>query len=70
MMLPGDDVTKQRYDVIVVGAGAGGGTAAYVLSGLGFKVLMLEAGRDYDPYTGMPRMSAIPVRVEAAEGGA
>ena len=52
-MSPFDDVTKEKYDVIVVGAGAGGGTAAYVLSGLGLKVLMLEAGRMIDPLKDM-----------------
>jgi len=39
------------YDAIVVGSGAGGGTAAYVLSGLGLRVLMLEAGRMLKPAT-------------------
>ena len=42
------------YEVIVVGSGAGGGMAAYELTRLGVNVLLLEAGRDYDPYTETP----------------
>jgi len=37
------------YDAVVVGSGAGGSMAAYVLTKAGASVLMLEAGRDYDP---------------------
>ena len=42
------------YEVIVVGSGAGGGMAAHVLTEAGIKVLLLEAGRDYDPVTETP----------------
>jgi choline dehydrogenase-like flavoprotein len=42
-------VTKRNYDVIVVGSGAGGGQMAYTLTMSGARVLMLEAGRKYDP---------------------
>ncbi len=37
------------YDAIVVGSGAAGGIAAYVLTTKGLKVLCLEAGRMIDP---------------------
>ena len=42
-------VSAREYDVIVVGSGAGGGIAAYVLTSRGLNVLLLEAGRDYEP---------------------
>ena len=38
-------------DVVIVGSGAAGGMAAYVLTRAGIKTLILEAGRDYDPVT-------------------
>jgi choline dehydrogenase-like flavoprotein len=43
-----------RYDVVVVGSGAAGGMAALTLARAGAKVLMLEAGRKYDPVTETP----------------
>ena len=46
--------TQPVYDVIVVGSGAAGGQTAYVLAAAGVKVLMLEAGRRYDPGSETP----------------
>lgn len=47
--LPRELPNSPNYDVLVVGSGAGGAMAAYELTRQGQRVLLLEAGRDYDP---------------------
>ena len=42
-------MTKNHYDVIIVGSGAGGGMATYQLASAGLKVALVEAGDFYDP---------------------
>src|SRR5258706_3084751 len=46
-------VKKQpkKYDAVIVGSGAGGGMATYVLAKAGLKVCLLEAGPMFDPKT-------------------
>src|SRR5665213_4150805 len=40
---------SKKYDAIIVGSGAGGGMATYVLANAGLKVCLIEAGPMYDP---------------------
>ncbi len=60
--------TQPSYDLIVVGSGAAGGQTAYTAVMEGAKVLMLEAGRSYDPVTETPMFqnnSQAPLRAAA-----
>ena len=43
--------SAEIHDVVVIGSGAGGATVAHVLTGLGVRVTLLEAGPMLDPYT-------------------
>jgi choline dehydrogenase-like flavoprotein len=49
-----DRKSLREYDVIIVGSGAGGGMMGMLLSLAGVKVLMIEAGRNYDPQKETP----------------
>jgi len=63
--------TKPEYDVIIVGSGAAGGQTAYTLAMEGVKVLMLEAGRNYDPVTETPMFNTpemAPLRGQSTPG--
>ncbi len=42
-------IHPKEYDVIIVGSGAGGGMATYMLSKAGLKVCLMEAGPMYNP---------------------
>ena len=39
----------KQYDAIIIGSGAGGGMATYVLANAGLKVCLIEAGPMFDP---------------------
>ena len=42
-------MAQKTYDVVVIGAGAGGGAATQALCNRQLRVLVLEAGPAYDP---------------------
>jgi choline dehydrogenase-like flavoprotein len=53
------NTSLDRFDVLIIGSGAGGSAAAYVLTTAGLKVLIIEAGDNNfpgldDPSPGMP----------------
>jgi choline dehydrogenase-like flavoprotein len=53
---------KQDFDVVIIGSGASGGTAAYVLAQQGVKCLLLEAGPalDFEKGRSMRAVSELP----------
>ena len=68
---------RKTYDAVVVGSGAAGGMAAYVLTSQGLNVLLLEAGKQIDttavlksmewPYD-HPRRGDMPAEISRALG--
>jgi len=50
--------TEANWDVVVVGAGAGGAAAAYGMCRRGLSVLLLDAGPRFDPATDYPLTQA------------
>ncbi len=71
---------KADYDVVIIGSGASGGMAAYTLSRLGVRCLMLDAGPPLDfqngrtlravydlPYRGFGRPGRFPHITQASE---
>lgn len=42
-------IQPKNYDAIIIGSGAGGGMAAYVLANAGLQIALIEAGPMFDP---------------------
>lgn len=55
---------KQDYDVLIIGSGASGGMAAYTLTKLGVKCVLLEAGPlvDFNRQRGIKQVYELPYR--------
>jgi choline dehydrogenase-like flavoprotein len=50
--------TGRVYDAVIVGSGAAGGMAAYVMANAGMNVLALEAGPKLDLYNSIHEVGA------------
>src|SRR5258708_9178019 len=55
------------YDVAIIGAGAGGGMAAYALTKAGARVVMLEAGGEW--YASKNSDMLVPAYASSRRGG-
>ena len=63
MSAPVGNASLSHFDVLVIGSGAGGGAVAHMLTKLGQRVLVLEAGRSdviLDPLIHMPAALMFP----------
>src|SRR5690348_6499087 len=78
--IPSSKSMKADYDVVIIGSGASGGMAAYTLTKLGVRCLMLDAGPALDfergrtlravydlPYRGFGRPGRFPHITQASE---
>ncbi len=61
--------SPQKFDVVVIGSGAGGGTAVQVLTKLGINVCLLEAGRMLNPVKDF-KEHVLPYQVDHRGAGA
>src|SRR5579863_9370343 len=55
------NTSLSAFDVVVIGSGAGGGPAAYVLAKSGSKILILEAGPNRFGKLDDPKSLPLPV---------
>lgn len=53
--------TLTQFDACIIGSGAGGGTAAHILTAAGKNVLVLEAG--LNPWPGLDRTDLLPLPI-------
>ncbi len=65
--MPSHAPIPERYDAVIIGTGAGGGTAGYKLASMGKRVLFVERGKRFDDEKAFQDERAMQIEKQASD---